>query len=306
MFRMKFRSLGRYFTLLALCSCLFGPALQLASGQTAPHYDSVAIDALDPEAWNGVVFLARAFNQPAPFALRVGSASGGFLDGNEVFDAVGEVGPHAPDASYCRMAWRHNPRQALITLEWSRIDETTVVGRLTAAKDFQLVLETYFPYLGVSWGTQGFYSVNESQQAILGERYFDNVFGPTARFVVMLDRPLEGSGVFPIAGPITRKHARLRQAGVFASRASPRGCGRTGVHDRRHAAHFVATLGWDKDTLTGRAKALLVPGSIDAILKEKSQAYSAARPRPRGCSRARRKPSGTPCSGTRFMLPQTA
>ncbi len=139
MFRKKHVNPGAYFGCLVFCSCLFGPALRIAIGQTAPQYDSVAIDALDPEAWNGIVFLARAFNQPAPFALRVGSASGGFLDGNEVFDTVGEVGPHAPDASYCRMAWRHNPRQALITLEWSRIDETTVVGRLTAPKDFQIV-----------------------------------------------------------------------------------------------------------------------------------------------------------------------
>jgi hypothetical protein len=118
-----------------------------AIGQSTPRFDPVVIDALDPDAWNGVVFLARAFNQPAPFALRVGSRSGGFLEGNEIFYAIGEVGH---------------------TLEWSRLDDTTVVGRLTAAHDLQLVLEAHFPYLGISWGTQGFYSIDESRQTIIG------------------------------------------------------------------------------------------------------------------------------------------
>ncbi|MGD0127555.1 MAG: trehalase family glycosidase [Terriglobia bacterium] len=282
MFRTKHRSPAAYFKCLALCSCLFGPALRFATGQTAPHYDSVAIDALDPEAWNGVVFLARAFSQPAPFALRVGSASGGFLDGNQVFDAVGEVGPHAPDASYCRLAWRHNPRQALITLEWSRIDETTVVGRLSAAKDFQLVLEAYFPSLGASGGAQGIYSISESQQAILGERYFDGVFGATARFVVMVDRPLEGSGIFPSLGQLREN---MQGSGkLVSSLGGESNAGAAGLQFTTggEAVHFVAALGWDKDTLTGRAKALLAPGNIDAILKEKSEAYAANRPRAKG------------------------
>ena len=78
MFRRKHRSLARCYTPLVLCGCLLGGPLKCAFGQSTPHFDSVAIDALDPEAWNGIVFLARAFNQPAPFALRVGSASGGF------------------------------------------------------------------------------------------------------------------------------------------------------------------------------------------------------------------------------------
>jgi hypothetical protein len=133
----KYRSPDTYVKFLILCSFMLCPSLRLGFGQSTPRFHNVAIDALDPEAWNGIVFLARAFNQPAPFALRVGSRSGGFLDGNEVFDGVGEVGPHAPDASYCRLAWRHHPREALVTLEWSHLDQTTVVGRLTAAKDFQ-------------------------------------------------------------------------------------------------------------------------------------------------------------------------
>jgi hypothetical protein len=137
----KHRTPDIYAMFLILCSFALFPSLGPAFGQSAPHFDNVAIDAFDAEAWNGIVFLARAFNQPAPFALRVGSRSGGFLDGNEIFGAAGEVAPHAPDASYCRLARRHHPREALVTLEWSRLDQTTVVAQLTAAKDFQIVLE---------------------------------------------------------------------------------------------------------------------------------------------------------------------
>src|ERR1700684_259088 len=36
--------------------------------------------------------------------------------------------------------------------KWSWIDETTVVGTITAASDFQIVLETYIPLAGTSRG----------------------------------------------------------------------------------------------------------------------------------------------------------
>jgi hypothetical protein len=50
------------------------------------------------------------------------------------------------------MSWAVPPRDALITLEWSWIDETTVVGTITADADFQIVPETYIPLAGTSWG----------------------------------------------------------------------------------------------------------------------------------------------------------
>src|ERR1019366_7758531 len=74
-----------------------------ARAQPQHDFDSVAIDALDPDAWNGVVFLATAFQQPAHFALRLGSRGSTYLVGKDLFNAVREVGPHAPDSSYCRL-----------------------------------------------------------------------------------------------------------------------------------------------------------------------------------------------------------
>lgn len=254
-----------------------------AFGQSDPSFDKVEIDALDPDGWNGIVFLASAFDQPTPFALRIGSRSGSYLEGPDIFDAVGEVGPHAPDSSYSRVAWRHHPRAALVTLEWSRIDQTTVIGRLTAARDFQLVLETYFPYLEVTWGTQGFYSIDQSRQAIVGERYFDKVFGRAARFVVMVDQPTIGSGLYPTT-------AQLRQnmngsGKLVSSLDNYPTAGVAGLEfttDASNSARFVAMLGWEEASLIRKGKELFDSGKIDALLKEKAASYATRRPSVKG------------------------
>ena len=258
---------------------LLSLASTLCFGQAAPAFESVRIGALDADAWNGVVFLARAFDQPAVFAVRVGSErGGGFLDGNAIFDAVAEVGPHAPDGSYCRMAWRQPPSEAQVTLEWSRVNETTVVGRLTASPDFRLVLETYFPDLA-SWGSQGFYHLDEKDQAILGQRFFDHVYGPTAQFVVMVDQPLVGSGTYP---SVTQLQEDMRGSGrLSSSLAGEPNNGAAGIEFTTGAsgtAHFVAQLGWNRDTLISEAHGLLQAGQIDSILREKSAAYAQERP----------------------------
>jgi hypothetical protein len=44
------------------------------------------VDALDGDAWNGIVFAAQAFGQRSDFALRFGSFSQVFVDGPAVYD----------------------------------------------------------------------------------------------------------------------------------------------------------------------------------------------------------------------------
>ena len=242
-------------------------------------FDGVHVDALDADAWNGVVFAARAFRQPSDFAFRFGSFSQTFVDGPAIFDAVREVGPHAPDASYCRMSWAVPPRNALITLEWSRIDQTAVVGAITGDSDFQILLETYIPLASGSWGLPGVYSVDATKQAIVGERYFDGVFGVSSQFVVMIDRPTMGSGTFPSLDQLrdTMKNAGLLVESIDSD-PSRNAAGLQFVTGKSRTAHFVATLGWNKQEILGRAQALLSAGKIDDILKEKYEAYARRRP----------------------------
>lgn len=239
------------------------------------RFERIIIDALDPDAWNGVVFMATAFHQRVSFGLRAGSRRGTFLDGQQIFHAVSEVGAHAPDASYCRVGWRHPAHTAPVTLEWSRLDETTVVGRLASNQGLQLVLETYFP--DSSAGITGDYSVDQAQRAIWGEKYFDNVFERVARLLVMTDRPLTGSGTYHT---LSELQAGMSGPGLLTMPVPTEFLhGAAGLEFTDSApAHFVAILGWDKDTLRQQANTLLEPGKIDAILKEKSEAYAARRP----------------------------
>ena len=261
--------------------------------QSAPSYDSVAIDSLDADGWSGIVFLPQAFHQQVPFGIRIGSQKGDeFIDGEKIYDAVREVGPHAPDGSYCRMSWKPPGSDTLITLEWSRMNQTTVVGRITSPSDFQFVLETYFPAYfplhggPISWDldhdAQGFYSIDDSHQAILGERYFDNVFGSISRFLVMVDRPTIGSGTYP---GLAQLRENMKGSGRLVSSIAPEPAVSTAGLEFQTAAstaHFVATLGWDKETLTNQARDLLAPGKIDALLREKATAYAGRRPSVKG------------------------
>ena len=270
------RFAGRSIAVTAASAILFVSASAFAQDRNAaPQFEHVMIDALDPDAWNGVVFMARAYQQPVSFALRMGSRRSQFLDGEKVFHAVGEVGAHAPDASYCRMGWRHLAHMAPITLEWSRIDGTTVVGRLNSNQGLQLVIETYFPHS--SNGFTGNYSVDASRKAIVGEQYFDHVYDHAARLVVMTDRPLSGSGAYQslndlqtgmsgpgLLAPPVRSEFLYGAAGLEFADSAP--------------AHFVAILGWDKESLLNQASGLLEPGKIDGLLKEKAEAYAAHRP----------------------------
>ncbi|MGA8150533.1 MAG: trehalase family glycosidase [Terriglobales bacterium] len=276
-----------------LLVCIFGALLTTtpfatagdsgASQAASPRFDSVRIDSLDAEAWNGVAFAAKAFGQSSSFALRFGSFSGTFVEGASISDSIHEVGPHAPDASYCRVSWQVPPRSAPVTLEWSRINETTVVGRITAEQNFQTVLETYIPFAGGSWGLPGVFSVLDSKRAIAGERYFDQAFGTASQFVVMIDRSAIGSGTYP---SLEELRLTMRGAGVLVdstdSDPSRNAAGLQFATDDSKTAHFVATLGWDRHALLAQAEKLLAAGTIDSILEEKSEQYAARRPSSKG------------------------
>jgi hypothetical protein len=54
------------------------------------------------------------------------------------------------------------------------------------------VLETYFTD-SVQGGSQGFYTIDPSKPAVLGERFLDGVFDDAARLTVIVDRPRSGT-----------------------------------------------------------------------------------------------------------------
>ena len=281
------RRLGAQWDHPALFLALLVP-LSLAA-QVAQDFSEVHIGAYDADAWNGIVFESKAYGQRVPFAIRIGSKTDTFLDGNRIFDAVSLVGPHAPDGSYSLLGWRHRPRAATITLEWSRIDETTVVGRLKAPEDVQLVLEAYSPGAGDFAGT---YSVRPEEAQINGERFVDDVFGKAAHFIVAVDRPIAGAGVFSdvsqlqrmmdagqLASPVKEKKADA--AGVRLVVDNQRSHGASGLQFGASAspgAHFVAKIGWNSAEMSEYVHQLLASGQIDSILDRKAESYASLRP----------------------------
>lgn len=162
----------------------------------------------------------------------------------------------------------------------------TVIGRLTAPKDIQLVLETYFPFTPNRHVNQGLFSLTESKQAILGERFFDNVFGTGAQFIVMVDRPTIGSGTFADLQQISDN---MNATGQLVSRLVPLtaepvqvAAGLEFVTTDSETAHFVAILGWDKEQLASKAQGWLTPGKIDLLLNKNAETYAERRPTVKG------------------------
>jgi hypothetical protein len=271
----------------ALCLAI-APAVPLAAQQAASQsFDSVAIGAFDPDAWNGIVFDAKASGQSLPFAIRIGSKGFGtpaYLDGERIYTAVSEIGPHAPDGSYAKVAWHHAQRPTKITLEWARVDKTTVVGRLTAPSEIQLVIEAYSPFTANFSGSYGI-AGNE----IVGEHRLEGIFDRTARFAVVTDRPITGSGAYPNIAQLRSlmDAGRLESLRPNENTANddarlPDAAGLQFVTGDRSTAHFVATIGWDGPALDAHAHSLLAPGTIDAILEQKAAAYQANSPHVEG------------------------
>lgn len=306
-----------YWPLLLIAWFAGLPGQPALAAEPQRGFDSVAIGAFDPDAWNGIVFEAKARGQRLPFALRIGSKGDTFLDGSRIFSAVSIVGPHAPDGSYALLGWRHSPRAADITLEWSRIDETTVIGRIKAPSDIQLLLEAYSPDSPYFTGA---YHVNTRASQIDGEHFIDGVFGSAARFLVAVDRPGIGGATFPDvtqlqkvmdAGQLTNAagepkggSSRLK---VPEDTAYPSGAaGLQFVTSQDAAAHFVATIGWDSAERAAHARELMTPGRIDGILDQKAKQYDERRPHMQGLFAGASEPIGNSMFWNTLYVPALA
>src|SRR5690242_10192677 len=255
------------------------------AAQMTPEFSAVHVGAFDPDAWNGIVFESEAYGQRIPFAIRFGSKSGTFVDGARVFQVVSLVGPHAPDGSYSLIGWRNPPRATTITLEWCRINETTVVGKLTAPRDVQLVLEAYG--LGGPGDLAGTFGVRAAEGQIDGEHFMDGKFEKNARFIVAVDRPVAGAGLF---ADVHQLEGTMNAGQLASPRRNDREAGdaRPAFDDQRphgaaalefttsatSTAHFVATIGWNSVQMSKAAHQMLASGQIDAILARNAASYA--------------------------------
>ncbi|MEW5901237.1 MAG: trehalase family glycosidase, partial [Acidobacteriota bacterium] len=169
---MRIRSSSAIPLLLLLLSTLAGAVLGLRAEIFFPWKDA-HIGALDGKGWFGLV-LAPTKDVVFSFRLRI-KKDNQTADGADFFYLISEVGPHSPDGQYSRVSAdlslpfkQENDTPILIkpasradtlTLEWSRQDERTVLGRVRAPKNITIEVIHYFP-----WNLSGAYRLLEDGQ----------------------------------------------------------------------------------------------------------------------------------------------
>lgn len=160
-------------TALVLAVVLMFNARTAAGQEKGPHL-KVKADAYVAGSWNGILFI---IDDSAGFQIRVGTRTEGadFLDGDHTnpfltgledlfddsakkkranhpshtvphfYESVTKLGPHAADGSYADLTW--NPlfpydTGSRMRLEWSRLDDTMLLGKLTYAAPVNYMSET--------------------------------------------------------------------------------------------------------------------------------------------------------------------
>ncbi len=156
-------------------------------------WKDVYIGSLDAAAWPGLV-LVPGRESAFAFRFRV-EKEGRVAESSDLYFLVSEVGPNSPDGQYARLKFdlgmpfrmgRDTPvkikpagRADTLTLEWSRQDEKTVLGRLRFPENIKISIVFYFP-----WDTQGAYDL-QADGRVLGQS------GEARRhhFALWTDRP---------------------------------------------------------------------------------------------------------------------
>jgi len=121
---------------------------------------SVHIGALHAESWSGLV-LSPGPGEGFGFRFAVEKETGDRADQMDLFWLVHEVGAHAPDGRYARVSFdldlpfglggetplvlKADRRPGMI-LEWSRVGDQGVLGRVTTDYDGTLDLIPFFPW----------------------------------------------------------------------------------------------------------------------------------------------------------------
>lgn len=123
-------------------------------------WKDVYIGALEGAGWPGIV-IAPNRESAFGFVLKV-EKDGKVAEPGDFFYLVSEVGPNSPDGQYARMKFdlslpfnqgkdtpiRIKPSSGsnTLTLEWSRQDEKTIVGRVRCPKGIKVFLVFNSPW----------------------------------------------------------------------------------------------------------------------------------------------------------------
>jgi len=234
-----------------------------SSGEIFYPWKEVIIGSLDGFAWPGVV-LAPSRDSVFAFVIKV-EKEGQTAEKEDFFYLVSEVGPQAPDGQYARLRLdlslpfkeeektpvmiKPGPRSATLTLEWSRRDEKTVLGRIQYPKDINLSLVHYFP-----WENSGEYTVSP-------EGYVQGISGAENKHHYYLWTSRKG-------------RRRSNSEGANLELAFPAGGERV--------LHFAAGVGDDLQVVKNHVYRYQNAATIQTILEEENAAYLKKRTRIKG------------------------
>jgi len=155
---------GKRCSFLLVLFCLF--IFSALKAEIYYPWKEVYIGALDGKAWIGLVLVPNKENIFA-FRFKI-EKDGQTADKDDIFFLVSEVGPQSPDGSYAKVKIdlslpfnkeratpilkKPSPKSDTLTLEWTRQNEKTVLGRIRSPKNIKIHLIHYFP-----WDAKGNY-----------------------------------------------------------------------------------------------------------------------------------------------------
>ena len=154
--------------LSVFCLTAVVPTGMRLHGEVFYPWRGTYIGALEGQEWFGLV-LAQAKEAAFGLRLRV-RQEGQTAEGEDFFYIVSEVGPNSPDGQYARIVAdlslpfnkgddtpiliKPPPKSNRLTLEWTRQDDRTVLGRVRSPKNITLEILHYFP-----WSLKGEYRI---------------------------------------------------------------------------------------------------------------------------------------------------
>jgi len=216
------------------------------------------IGSLDGKGWGGLALIPHP---ESGFAYRLRVRKGKeTADGIDLFYLASEVGPHSPDGKYARIKFdlglpfgkeketpiliKPAPKVGIMTVEWSRQDERTVVGRIRIPSHIELQLVHYFP-----WDFRGEYRKDEENR-LVGES--DSL--QKYHYILWTDKVPET--IIPSSGE--------EVALVFPAR-------------KDNEVYFIAGVGRDSSELSNHIYRYKNTKAIASILSEESQRYAKKR-----------------------------
>ena len=247
------RILKRCLFLLAAAALVLLLFISMAPAEVFYPWKDVYIGALEGAGWPGIV-IAPNRESAFGFALKV-EKDGKVAEPGDFFYLVSEVGPNSPDGQYARMKFdlglpfnqgkdtpiriKPSSKSKTLTLEWSRKDEKTIVGRVRCPKGIKVFL-----VFNSLWDVPASYHLEADGhvQGQSGESRKQN-------FVLWTDRPSE-------AAPAAARTLELRFS----------------TEDERDL-YFVAGVGEDLRLTKNHIYRYKNSKTIDSILEEEADGY---------------------------------